>query len=329
MSEGHEEITVKVKYDPNKDDTIDVKISPNGTVSEFEEKVQNTLGNLNDVPMGILKFNEQELDDKNKTLKDLGIKDGSEIENENRVLIETLTGKPIYITCDENTTVREFLKKLKYKEPKLDYIRLMYKDNALFRPILDQKLLDCQIGKKSIKYGAILKLVVRSEASKNSESVFDLNNLEESKNSNLVKVSETLKTDNNVFNLGRLDNNPRISSDSKKESKNSNYHPFRIIVGIADLLLFAAAVTTFLLFFLSSLSLSIAIPIVLAALFVTFAVLFLGWSTILPKGCLKKINSGADLGKEKENDYEIDENENNQKDDPEEEKKDEEEEVYD
>ena len=68
-------------------------------------------------------------------------------------------------------------------------------------------------------------------------------------------------------------------------------------------------------------------------MFVIDTILFFGWNTILPKnlpkGCLKKINSGVDLGKEKENDYEIDENENNQKDDPEEEKKDEEEEVYD
>ena len=68
MSEGPEEITVKVKYDPNKDDTIDVKISPNTTVSRFEQAIKNELGNnnINDIPVELLKFNGQELDDKKK-----------------------------------------------------------------------------------------------------------------------------------------------------------------------------------------------------------------------------------------------------------------------
>ncbi|MBQ9491494.1 MAG: hypothetical protein IJU86_01800 [Firmicutes bacterium] len=275
MEENTEKITVKLKYDPNKEDMIEVSIKSNATVAALEEKVKETLGNLDNVPMGILKFNEQELDDKNKTLADLDMKDGRIIENENRVvLIKTLTGKTIYITCNENTTVREFLQKLKGKAPELCYIRLVFAGEALQRSMLGQKLLGCQIGKRSINYGGILHLVIPLKA--NSDTVFDLNNPE--------------------------------------ESKNSNYPPLRIIVGIADLLLLAAAVATFLLYFLTTLSLSVAVPIVLAALFVVGSVLFFGWNEILPKilpeGGLKKINSGIDPNendKEKSKNYEKEE----------------------
>ncbi len=328
MSEEAKEITVKVKYDPNKDDTIEVKINPNATVSKLEEKVQDALKDFNNIPVELLKFNGQELDDKNKTLKELGIINGSEIENENRVvLIKTLTGQTIYITCDENTTVREFLKKLKGKNLRVGYIRLVFAGKFLQRSTLDQKLLSCQIGTSSINYGTTLRLILALEENKNSDVVFDLNNLEESKNSNLVKVSETLETDNNVFNLERLDNNLRISSDSKKESKNSNYPLLRIIVSIADLLLLAAAVATFLLYFLSSLSLSIAIPIVLTVLFVIDTILFFGWNTILPDNCLKKPDLGIDLGEE--NKDKIKETENDEKNNPKVENKEKEEENKD
>ena len=293
MNEGPEAITVKVKYDSNKDDTIDVKISPNTAVSDFERAIQNELkkNNINDIPVELLKFNGQELDDKNKTLGELGIKDASSVENENRVvLIKAITGKTIYITCDENTTVRESLKQLKSKYPKLNYIMLCFAGVYLQRSTLDQKLLGCQIGEKSIKYGSTLHLI---ESLEKSDTTFDLNNLEESKNSNLVKVSKTSEKGNNVFNSESLDDNPGISSDSKKESKNSNYPLLRIIVGIADLLLLAAAVTTFLLFFLTSLSFSIAFPIVLTVLFVATTILFFGGNNLLPKSWLGRIDLGT------------------------------------
>ena len=70
--------------------------------------------------------------------------------------------------------------------------------------------------------------------------------------------------------------------------------PLRIIIGVIDLLLLAAAITTFLLFFLTSLSFSIVIPIVLTALFVVGTILFFEWKSILPKilpkSWLEKIN---------------------------------------
>ncbi len=241
-----ENITVRLQYDPNKEDTIGVEISQNATVLELEEKVKATLGKLNNVPMGILKFNGKELDNKDRTLEELIIKNNSEIKNENRVLIRTLTNKTIYITCDENTTVREFLKQLKDKNPECGYIKLTYASKLLQRSMLDQKLLGYRIGNSSINRGATLFLRIPSKEDK-SDTVFDLNNPE--------------------------------------ESKDSNYPPLRIIVGIADLLLLAAAVATFLLYFLTTLSLSVAVPIVLAALFVVGAI-----NTILPKilpeGCL-------------------------------------------
>ncbi len=175
-----ENITVRLQCDPNKDNTIEVEISQNATVSELEKKVKDTLVTLDDVPMGILKFNEQELNDKNKTLNELGIEDGSIIENENRVFLKTLNGKEIGITCDENTTVREFLKQLKSKNPRFSYIRLVFAGASLQKSTLDQKLLGCQMGTSSIKYGAILRLIIPIQLGimYKSDTVFDLNNLE-------------------------------------------------------------------------------------------------------------------------------------------------------
>ena len=106
---------------------------------------------------------------------------------------------------------------------------------------------------------------------------------------------------------------------SKARHNNLQLSLLRIIVGIADLLLWAAAITTFLLYFLTTLSLSIAVPIVLTALFVTFAVLFFGWDKvlpkILPKAWLEKLDLGIDLNEENKN--EIKETENYEKNNPE------------
>ncbi len=298
MSEEAENIKLKVHpYPDSPISTVVFDMDKNATVADLKKRIIDSCGDSPCFSMGILKFNDKELDNEDKTLAELGIKNNSEIKNENWVVIKTLTGQTIYITCDENTTVREFLKKLEGKNLGFSYIKLLFSSTFLQRSTLDQKLLGCQIGKNSINYGATLHLIMPSEENKNSDTVFDLNNLEESKNSNLAKVSTTLKKANDVFNLESLDNNSRISSDSKKESENSNYPLLRIIVGIADLLLLAAAVATFLLYFLSSLSLSIEIPIVLAALFVVGAILFFGWKNLLPKYSQKRINSGTDLEK--------------------------------
>ena len=292
MNEEAQEITVNVKPIPDEPTNIPVKIKPNAKVSELEGELKGMLNDLN-VSVGILKFNGQELDNKDKTLEELGIEDGSSVENENRVVgIRFLHDSTIIcITCDEDTTIRKLLKQLKGKNPSYDYGIILYAGEAFNRSILDQKLLGYKIGTGSIKYGAVLNFIIESEKHKNCERVFDLNNLE--------------------------------------ESKNSNYPLPRIIVGIAALFFLALAVALFVM----THGLITLVPIFLTVFFVFGVILFSRWNTILPKilskSCLKKINLGADLGKK--NNHEIDEKENNQKDNPaEEEKKDEkEEEAYD
>ena len=115
-------------------------------------------------------------------------------------------------------------------------------------------------------------------------------NQEENK---LIKI-EDLKSDLNKNNNGNY--------VSKTDPANKNNWLFsRIIVGIIDLFFLAAAITTFLLYFLTSLSLSIAIPIVLTVLCVFIAILFFRWHKILPKISpelwVKKINGREVEGK--------------------------------
>ena len=92
-----------------------------------------------------------------------------------------------------------------------------------------------------------------------------------------------------IFNVQDLSGQQKqdVESESRRkiELKNKNNWPLlRIIIGIADLLLLAAAMATFLL------NIHIVATAVLAALFVVGAILFFGWNTILPKilpeGCL-------------------------------------------
>ena len=207
------------------------------------------------------------------------------------MLIKPLTGKTIYITCDENTTVKQFLEKLKGKYSGLRWISLSFLGSSLRRSELNLNLFSHKGNSSSIAYGLTLDLVIVSPEYKNGNDVFDLNNL------------------------------------------NSNYPLLRIIVGIADLLLLAAAITTFLLYFLTTLSLSIAVPIVLAALFVFGAYLFLrwnsGWPKILPKSWLpKKIDLETYPYKENEHGIKETENDNDKANNPEEEKEDEKEKEY-
>ncbi len=94
-------------------------------------------------------------------------------------------------------------------------------------------------------------------------------------------------------------------TDKEVESKKSSWPAPRIIVGITDLFLLAAAITTFLL------NVHIAVTIVLVALLVVFAVVLFGWdkkvlSKILPKGCLIVMGFDANLykGKNKQSEKE-------------------------
>ena len=75
----------------------------------------------------------------------------------------------------------------------------------------------------------------------------------------------------------------------------------RIMLGVANLLLLVATITAFLLFFLTSLSFPIAVPIVLTVLFVVNTVLFLGGNNLLPKSWLGKIDLGTGFFGKNEN----------------------------
>ncbi len=89
--------------------------------------------------------------------------------------------------------------------------------------------------------------------------------------------------------------------NEKIESKQSSWPWQRIIIGVIDLLLLAAAGATFLLNF------HLAVLIVLVALFVIDAILFFGWNTILPKNCLIKMDLNTNLYKEANEDKEKEE----------------------
>lgn len=75
------------------------------------------------------------------------------------------------------------------------------------------------------------------------------------------------------LNTDKKGQNPNSERTKEKEEEK----------GVIDLFLLSAAITTFLLFFLTSLSFSVAVPIVLTGLFLVVGVLFLGWDYILPK----------------------------------------------
>ncbi len=115
MSEEAEEITVKLKYDPNKEDMIEVSIKSNATVADlknaFTNKLQEAKGDrFNDFilenPIGLLKLGEEDITDENETLDKADIENGSVIQNENRVFIKTWTGQTIAIICNKDTTLK-------------------------------------------------------------------------------------------------------------------------------------------------------------------------------------------------------------------------------
>ncbi|MBQ9491313.1 MAG: hypothetical protein IJU86_00855 [Firmicutes bacterium] len=109
------------------------------------------------------------------------------------------------------------------------------------------------------------------------------------KNNDAIKINISDK---------KLDNAIRFE-DLENGIKTISWPWSRIILGVIDLLLLAAAITTFLLFFLTTLSFSVAVPIVLIGLFIVGAILFFGWKKvlpkILPKSWLKTINLGIKL----------------------------------
>ena len=98
-----------------------------------------------------------------------------------------------------------------------------------------------------------------------------------------------------------------LNLDLEDDPVNENNYPLaRIIICVIDLLLLAAAITTFLLYFLTTLSFSIAVPIVLTVLCVAFTILLFAWNKILPESWRKppeviKTNVTGEYDKSKQN----------------------------
>ncbi len=265
----------------------------------------------------------------------------SEKAKEITVCIKALSGPEFSVKVNPNCTVQELVKKaassiLKSRNDlNLDSgLKLMFSNITL----TNKKVMDRPISDYIIANNPVIWYVLST--CKNSSNITFREALEISDLTNEKFIDRPI-SDCNIKNesfircgLSLAKGNGNITfrealEISEARHNNLQLSPLKIIVGIADLLLLAAAVTTFLLYFLTTLSLSVAVPIVLAALFVTFAVLFLGWNTILPDNCLKEPDLGIDLNEEYKN--EIKETENNKENnpEPEEEKKDEKEENKD
>ena len=303
MKENIEKITVKLNYDPNKDDAI-VEISPNATVSELEEKVKDTLGELNNVPMGILKYDGKELNDKDKTLEELGITDDAVLEVGCFVRFTAINKNEFYyVQYNKDTTLEQFLwsviKHLKLNEEINEengkYVSLICKDQFLSPELLDSKLIDITVDRfinqeiLSENIDASTITLAFPYDTKNKSLSFDLNSLT-GKNIDIsgIRITEIPNERKPIPNKDGIDLKIDYVSQtfsSEKILNKRNCPLLRMIIGIIDLILLAAAVATFLLYFLTTLSLSVAVPIVLAALFVVGAI-----NTILPKilpeGCL-------------------------------------------
>lgn len=124
---------------------------------------------------------------------------------------------------------------------------------------------------------------------------------------------------NNYFIIKEFETDYKEKNTNQQSGKQSSWPLPSIIVGVIDLLLLAAAIITFSLFFLTNLISSIVVPIVLTILFVAFTILFFLGNNSLPKSCLGKINLRTGLD-EKEKGIEKEKNNGPKKEKDEEEK---------
>ena len=201
----------------------------------------------------------------------------------------------IYVKIKENVTLREFFVSLIKQSTKMKQAKhflFLYIGDYLKKSALDQTL-------ENLKFSqdCFCTVEITDEFEEDRFKVFDDSMM--------------------IFNVQDLSGQQKqdVESESRRkiELKNKNNWPLlRIIIGIADLLLLAAAMATFLL------NIHIVATAVLAALFVVGAILFFGWNTILPKilpkGCLEKLNLETDLNKQDK--IKIREIENDGKNDP-------------
>ena len=104
-----------------------------------------------------------------------------------------------------------------------------------------------------------------------------------------IKINICDKKTKNAINLKDLESK-KVEEKKAIVMEKSSWPLLKIIIGTIDLFLLAAAVTTSLLFFFSSLSFSIMWPIVLTVLFVSGAVLFFWIGNYIAKKSAEKIN---------------------------------------
>ena len=232
-----------------------------------------------------------------------------------KIEINKRDNKTVEVEIDKNAKLRDLILKVLQKgEIKaIKHLKFVLADGSIFDKttvdLLDKPIGNFGFGEKQTMY--VIEPIGKTVSNDLSDFIVptETNFLQDKKSEN-NKINENNKTTN-------IEKNER------------NWSLSRIIMGIADLLLLAAAIITFLLFFLTSLSVPVAVPIVLTALFVVGAILFFGWNTILPKilpdNCLKKPNLENTL--DEKNKDKIEEIENNEKTNPE--KKDEKEEEND
>lgn len=222
-----------------------------------------------------------------------------------KIEINKRDNKTVEVEIDKNAKLRDLILKVLQKgEIKaIKHLKFVLADGSIFDKttvdLLDKPIGNFGFGEKQTMY--VIEPIGKTVSNDLSDFIVptETNFLQDKKSEN-NKINENNKTTN-------IEKNER------------NWSLSRIIMGIADLLLLAAAIITFLLFFLTSLSVPVAVPIVLTALFVVGSVLFFGWNKILPKilpkGCLEKLDLGIDLNEEYKN--EIEETENDKGNNPE------------
>ena len=234
----------------------------------------------------------------------------------------------IYVKIKENVTLREFfvsLIKQSTKMKKAKHFLFLYIGDYLKKSALDQTLENLKFSQDCFCAVEITdefeedRLKDRFKVFDDS-MIFNVQDLSGQQKQDVESESRrkiTADDDPCAINLNDLtetqirkekivyadDFSSSSSSDVESESrrkielKNKNNWPLlRIITGIVDLLLLLATITTFLLFFLTSLNVPIVALTAPPVLLVFGTILFFGWNKvlpkILPKSWLKKTNLG-------------------------------------
>ncbi len=167
-------------------------------------------------------------------------------------------------------TLREFfilLTKTSTKLKEEKHFCFLYGGFHLKRSELDQSL-------KDLKFEDGSEVTLETGELGSDDKMFSVEDFIEQQKQPEKKIQQSDKT---------------ISQQTLKSTK-TNWPPLRIIIGVIDSILLAAAITS------SILGLHIAISIVLIVLFVLGTIGVVGWKNLLPKYLQKRINLETDLG---------------------------------